>query len=299
MGTLAGCGGGAASTGSAVRGDLSDAGTDMPLPRICHSDDACAGLTPRCDLATGRCAACSVDTACPGGSVCDPASGACVECATDDDCAAPTPTCDEARHQCVATCRAGGGCGAGGVCDPATETCVACVHDSDCARGMHCNRAGGACVDCLTDADCPIDSPVCTPGHSCSDACVADSDCQDGPAVPGDLSVCDPSSHLCVDCLRNADCGGDSYCRADGTRTRAADDGGDYNCNGSLRDVAGVMNAARNVFGMMPHPEHGADASLRDVSWPNAGVPDGLRVFQSIAGWIADRGQRAAVDSMR
>jgi hypothetical protein len=28
-------------------------------------------------------------------------------------------------------------------------------------------------------------------------------------------------------------------------------------------------------------------------------VPDGLRIFQSIAGWVADRGQRTAVDSMR
>ena len=89
------------------------------------------------------------------------------------------------------------------------------------------------------------------------------------------------------------------YCRADGTRSRDGADGSDYNCNGSLRDVAGVMNATRNVFGMMPHPEHGADPALRDVCWPGSGVPDGLRIFQSIAGWIADRGQRSAVDSMR
>ena len=89
------------------------------------------------------------------------------------------------------------------------------------------------------------------------------------------------------------------YCRDDGSRAREAADGGDYNCNGSLRDVAGVMNATRNVFGMMPHPEHGADPALRDVSWPGGGVPSGLRIFQSIAGWIADRSQRSAVDSMR
>ena len=77
-------------------------------------------------------------------------------------------------------------------------------------------------------------------------------------------------------------------------------DCGDYNCNGAMRDVAGVMNAARNVFGMMPHPEHGADAGLRDVSWPSAGVPDGLRIFQSVAGsGSPTRGQRAAVDSLR
>jgi len=89
------------------------------------------------------------------------------------------------------------------------------------------------------------------------------------------------------------------YCRDDGSRSRDGADGSDYNCNGSLRDVAGVMNATRNVFGMMPHPEHGADPALREVSWPGSGVPDGLRIFQSIAGWVADRGQRLAVDSMR
>ena len=89
------------------------------------------------------------------------------------------------------------------------------------------------------------------------------------------------------------------YCRPDGSRAREGEDASDYNPNGSMRDIAGVMNATRNVFGMMPHPEHGADPSLREVSWPDAGVPDGLRVFQSIAGWIADLGQRAAVDSMR
>jgi phosphoribosylformylglycinamidine synthase len=89
------------------------------------------------------------------------------------------------------------------------------------------------------------------------------------------------------------------YCRPDGSRAREGEDPSDYNLNGSMRDVAGVMNATRNVFGMMPHPEHGADASLREACWPEAGVPDGLRVFQSIAGWVADLGQRAAVDSMR
>jgi phosphoribosylformylglycinamidine synthase len=33
-------------------------------------------------------------------------------------------------------------------------------------------------------------------------------------------------------------------------------------CNGSVGDVAGVCNAARNVFGLMPHPEHAVDPLL-------------------------------------
>ncbi|MCC5944425.1 MAG: phosphoribosylformylglycinamidine synthase subunit PurQ [Bernardetiaceae bacterium] len=38
--------------------------------------------------------------------------------------------------------------------------------------------------------------------------------------------------------------------------------GADANPNGSLNDIAGVCNAKRNVFGMMPHPERAADARL-------------------------------------
>jgi phosphoribosylformylglycinamidine synthase len=34
------------------------------------------------------------------------------------------------------------------------------------------------------------------------------------------------------------------------------------NPNGSIGDVAGVSNADRNVFGLMPHPEHAVDPLL-------------------------------------
>jgi phosphoribosylformylglycinamidine synthase len=46
------------------------------------------------------------------------------------------------------------------------------------------------------------------------------------------------------------------------------------NPNGSARDVAGVTNAAGNVFGLMPHPEHAVDALT--------GSTDGLCLFASI-----------------
>ena len=45
--------------------------------------------------------------------------------------------------------------------------------------------------------------------------------------------------------------------------------------NGSLQDIAGVCNEARNVFGLMPHPEH-AVAEL------TGGSVDGLRIFESM-----------------
>jgi len=48
-----------------------------------------------------------------------------------------------------------------------------------------------------------------------------------------------------------------------------------HNPNGSLRDIAGVMNEAGNVFGLMPHPEHAVD--------PLTGSVDGLVFFESLA----------------
>jgi phosphoribosylformylglycinamidine synthase I len=46
------------------------------------------------------------------------------------------------------------------------------------------------------------------------------------------------------------------------------------NPNGSLRDIAGVLNKGRNVMGMMPHPERAAD--------PLMGSTDGLSILASL-----------------
>jgi phosphoribosylformylglycinamidine synthase len=46
------------------------------------------------------------------------------------------------------------------------------------------------------------------------------------------------------------------------------------NANGSMRDIAGVLNRERNVMGMMPHPERATE--------PLMGSTDGLIVFQSM-----------------
>ncbi len=51
---------------------------------------------------------------------------------------------------------------------------------------------------------------------------------------------------------------------------------GGENPNGSTRDIAGVTNAAGNVMGLMPHPEHAVDAGL-------TGSADGLEIFKSPA----------------
>jgi len=46
------------------------------------------------------------------------------------------------------------------------------------------------------------------------------------------------------------------------------------NPNGSLHDIAGIINEQGNVLGMMPHPERAVDKLL--------GSDDGLKLFQSI-----------------
>ena len=58
------------------------------------------------------------------------------------------------------------------------------------------------------------------------------------------------------------------YCDEQGNITEEA------NPNGAIDNIAGVCNAGRNVFGMMPHPERAADELL--------GNTDGKSLFESI-----------------
>jgi phosphoribosylformylglycinamidine synthase I len=56
--------------------------------------------------------------------------------------------------------------------------------------------------------------------------------------------------------------------------TPALDPADPANPNGSLRGIAGVLNAAGNVAGLMPHPERAAEALL--------GSADGLPILRSL-----------------
>lgn len=58
------------------------------------------------------------------------------------------------------------------------------------------------------------------------------------------------------------------YCEPDGRVTQEA------NPNGSAHNIAGIVNAQRNVLGMMPHPERCVEALL--------GSADGLGIFRSL-----------------
>ncbi|GAB3005313.1 phosphoribosylformylglycinamidine synthase subunit PurQ [Niabella terrae] len=58
------------------------------------------------------------------------------------------------------------------------------------------------------------------------------------------------------------------YCQADGQVTPQA------NPNGAARNIAGICNADRNVFGMMPHPERACSSIL--------GNTDGKHIIQAL-----------------
>lgn len=58
------------------------------------------------------------------------------------------------------------------------------------------------------------------------------------------------------------------YCDAGGNITAAA------NPNGAIENIAGVCNATKNIFGMMPHPERAVDNALSNT--------DGLFIFESL-----------------
>ena len=66
------------------------------------------------------------------------------------------------------------------------------------------------------------------------------------------------------------------YATTDGQVTRAA------NPNGSLENIAGVVNDAGTVLGMMPHPERAAETVV--------GGTDGLLLFQSLLGSLVEDG---------
>ncbi len=66
------------------------------------------------------------------------------------------------------------------------------------------------------------------------------------------------------------------YCTEDGEVTRAA------NPNGSVENIAGLVNDEGTVFGLMPHPERAAETAM--------GGTDGLMIFHSLLGTLVEDG---------
>ena len=71
------------------------------------------------------------------------------------------------------------------------------------------------------------------------------------------------------------------YCDSEGNITKEA------NPNGASRNIAGILNAERNVLGMMPHPER----VFRSVqmSWAPSDWPEDsgwMRLFRNARVWV-------------
>lgn len=66
------------------------------------------------------------------------------------------------------------------------------------------------------------------------------------------------------------------YCAEDGRATKES------NPNGSLDNIAGIVNEAGTVLGMMPHPERAAESAM--------GGTDGLSIFHSLLGSLVEDG---------
>lgn len=63
-----------------------------------------------------------------------------------------------------------------------------------------------------------------------------------------------------------------TYCNAEG------EESADYNPNGSVANIAGIINKEGNVLGMMPHPERCSESVL--------GGTDGQKVFAAMISWL-------------
>ena len=63
------------------------------------------------------------------------------------------------------------------------------------------------------------------------------------------------------------------YCGPDGRLDS------NYNPNGSVRHIAGILNKKRNVLGLMPHPENAIE--------PLHGSTDGKALFHSLVGVVS------------
>ncbi len=83
-------------------------------------------------------------------------------------------------------------------------------------------------------------------------------------ASPGALAALEEQGGVL---LRYVDAGGRATARA--------------NPNGSAHNIAGIQNAAGNVFGLMPHPERASEALL--------GSEDGRLIFESAVSWLSAR----------
>ncbi len=219
----------------------------------CSSDPSCAATpgTPVCDVASGRCVACTpLRDVCGAGAYCTASNTCASGCVTDDGCAASVDAgapdagaagrhCDVATHACVA-CNTDDHCAIGNRC--VAHTCVpGCDATRGCAAGRLC--CAGACLDPFTDpAHCggcnttcstPNGAPACAAGRCTVGRCDASfADC-DGVASNG----CETDTRIAA--ANCGACGTVCPARANATATCAAGGCG-FTCLAGFADCDGV-----------------------------------------------------------
>ncbi|SNZ07938.1 phosphoribosylformylglycinamidine synthase [Persephonella hydrogeniphila] len=95
--------------------------------------------------------------------------------------------------------------------------------------------------------------------------------CEDGQVLKIPIAHHDGNYFVDEETLRKMEDNGQiilRYCDEFGNITE------DANPNGSIRNIAGITNEKKNVFGLMPHPERAAESIL--------GTEDGLYILKSI-----------------
>jgi hypothetical protein len=178
----------------------------------CKADGDCDASAPKCDVATGKCIACAVDTDCKSATNKYCLAGKCVPCKTDGDCKAPTPFCDATAGKCT-ECKAPADCASSQNGSQCVAGKCACAADADCgslaAWGKKCitSLASKRC-GCDADAECAGNGngPVCYKDfNKCS--CKADGECSKAPytkcALPYDTAT---YAHCQKPCTGDQEC---------------------------------------------------------------------------------------------
>ncbi|GMV17043.1 MAG: hypothetical protein AMXMBFR56_52670 [Polyangiaceae bacterium] len=156
--------------------DASTSDTGSDAPQGCTGNQDCAGNagTTICDVATGKCVQCLPgNDVCPASEHCDSATSKCVSgCKSDEGCAGQTGKhCDVSAHACV-ECTADSHCSAGQKCT-ANKCVETCGDGGACSNGLTC--CGGVCADPQTDvAHCGACGNACSvPANAASATCAA------------------------------------------------------------------------------------------------------------------------------
>ena len=109
-------------------------------------------------------------------------------------------------------------------------------------------------------------------------------DCREGEILTIPVAHGEGNYRADEDTLRRLEGNGQvlfRYCDTSGNRSPEA------NPNGSMSNIAGIMNETGTVMGMMPHPERASD--------PLLGCTDGMKIFASL---IRSFGAEAAPSAM-